>query len=189
MTERSTRQTGKNRDPERIAHTFGPCCDSRCRILILGTMPSPKSREQGFYYGHPQNLFWKTLSDVLGQEEPEPSVEARRAFALKNHVALWDVLESCRIQGADDSSIREAVPVDLWKIFETAPEIRAVFTTGKKAKELYDKYKEEMYRNCPGRERLEAVYLPSTSPANRGVQKTDRYRELWAQVADALKDG
>lgn len=173
---------------ERVTHTFGPCCDSGCRILILGTMPSPKSREQGFYYGHPQNLFWKTLSRLLEQEEPEATPEARRSFALKNHIALWDVLASCDIHGAEDSSISNETPNVLSELLNEAPELNAVFTTGKKAKALYDKYKEEMYRGC-GRPPMEAVYLPSTSPANRALQKSERYWELWNLVKEALKDG
>lgn len=172
---------------ERVSHTFGPCCDSECRILIMGTMPSPKSREQGFYYGHPQNLFWGTLARLLGQPEPEPSPDARRTFALKHHIALWDVLDSCDIRGAEDNSIKNETPNDLLEIFRTAPDIGAVFTTGKKAKALYDKYSSEMYRNCGGKEPIEAIYLPSTSPANRVQQKTELYWELWGLVKDALK--
>lgn len=172
---------------ERVNHTFGPCGDRECRILILGTMPSPKSREQGFYYGHPQNVFWMTLARTLGQEEPEPNPEARKNFVLANHIALWDVIGSCDIKGAEDSSIRNEEPVDLAEMFRISPRITAVFTTGKKAKALYDKYEGQMYRNCPERKGLEAVYLPSTSPANRAQQGKPLYWERWNLVAEALK--
>ena len=140
-----------------VTHQFGPCYDQRSRVLILGSIPSPKSREQGFYYGHPRNRFWRVMADVLGEPFPE-TVEARKAFLLRNRIALWDVLASCRIRGADDSSIREPIPNDLGLILQEAP-IEAVFTTGKKAKELYD-------RMCRDRWGIEAFNLPSTSPAN-----------------------
>lgn len=179
---------------KKVYHTFGPCCDEECKILILGTMPSPKSREQGFYYGHPQNIFWKTLSRVLGQPEPAPTLEARRKFVLKNHIALWDVIKSCEIKGAEDGSIQNEIPNDMGEIFRTAPGIQTIFTTGKKAKQLYDKYCDQMFENWkPEGEEVagwlppKAVYLPSTSPANRALQNKDMYWDLWRKVGKALQ--
>ena len=97
---------------EHVAHTFGPVYDARSRILILGSMPSVKSREQQFYYGHPQNRFWKVLSAVLDEEVPG-TVEEKKAFLLRNKVALWDVVASCDIIGSSDSSIRNVKANDM----------------------------------------------------------------------------
>ena len=143
---------------ELVTHTLGPVWDSRSRVLILGTMPSPASRAQGFYYGHPQNRFWKVLAAVLEQQEPSATPEARRAFVLQNGIVLFDVLQSCEIVGAADASIRKGMPNDFGKIFAGA-EIRGVFTTGAKAYALY----ESLCRKQTGRP---AVSLPSTSAAN-----------------------
>ena len=120
-----------------VTHEFDAFFDKDSRVLILGTIPSPKSREQGFYYGHPQNRFWKVLADVLGEEFPQ-TVEERKRFLKRNHIALWDVLESCEIKGASDVSIRNARPNDMNRILQAA-DIRAIFATGAKAAQLYKK--------------------------------------------------
>ena len=146
-----------NTKPERIVHEISPVYDTRSRILILGTMPSPKSRETGFFYGHPQNRFWRVMASILKSPLPQ-TVEEKRMLMLENRIALWDVLHSCTIVGAGDASIRDAVPNDLAPILRTA-DIRAVFTTGSKAFALYNRY------IMPHVER-EAILLPSTSPAN-----------------------
>ena len=115
----------------RVVHPLAPVFDKDSRVLILGTMPSPKSRETGFYYGHPQNRFWRVMAQLL--DEPFPaSREERLALALRRHFALWDVLASCEIRGADDGSIRAPEANDLSAVLDRAP-IRAVFTTGTKA--------------------------------------------------------
>ena len=120
-----------------VTHEFDAFFDRDSRVLILGTIPSPKSREQGFYYGHPQNRFWKVLADVLDEDFPE-TVAERKAFLTRNHIALWDVLASCEIRGASDMSIRNAEPNDMNRILKTA-DIQAIFATGAKAAELYKK--------------------------------------------------
>ena len=120
-----------------VTHEFDAFFDKDSRVLILGTIPSPKSREQGFYYGHPQNRFWKVLADVLGEEFPQ-TVEERKGFLKRNHIALWDVLESCEIKGASDISIRNARPNDMNRILQAA-DIRAIFATDAKAAQLYKK--------------------------------------------------
>ena len=140
-----------------VTHTIPPVYDRESRVLLLGTMPSPKSREAGFYYGHPQNRMWPVLARVFGEETPM-GTEARRAFLLRHHIAMWDVLASCTIHGAEDSSIRDAVPNDVGMLLRLAP-IGAIYTTGKKAFSLYRKY----LLPETGRE---AICLPSTSPAN-----------------------
>ncbi|MBE6906285.1 DNA-deoxyinosine glycosylase [Marasmitruncus massiliensis] len=143
--------------PERIVHEISPVYDTRSRVLVLGTMPSPKSREAGFFYGHPQNRFWRVMASILKSPLPR-TTEEKRALMLENRIALWDVLHSCMIEGAGDASIRDAVPNDLTPILRAA-DIRAVFTTGTKAFALYNRY----IRPNVGRE---AIPLPSTSPAN-----------------------
>ena len=157
---------------EHIVHTIEPVFDSDSRVLILGTMPSPKSREVGFYYGHPRNRFWKVLALVLGESEPS-SITEKIALLHRRHIALWDVLAACEIEGASDASIRQPKPNNLACIFSAAP-IRAVFTTGAAAYRLYQKYQAPLTG-------LTAYRLPSTSPANCAVsleQLAEAYREI-----------
>lgn len=154
----------------RVEHEFPPVYDGNSRVLILGTIPSPKSRERGFYYMHPQNRFWCMLSEILGEEVPA-DIQGRRDMCLKHGIALWDVLAECSIDGASDSSIKNAVPNRLEVIFRAA-DIRAVFTTGKKAQALYERFFPDS---------IKAVCLPSTSPANRTVSEAEmleRYRAI-----------
>ena len=160
-----------------VTHEFDAFFDKDSRVLILGTIPSPKSREQGFYYGHPQNWFWKVLADVLGEEFPQ-TVEERKRFLKRNHIALWDVLESCEIKGASDVSIRNARPNDMNRILQAA-DIRAIFATGAKAAQLYKKL---CFPECG----VEAVRLPSTSPANCGCSY-EKLREAYSQICDYVR--
>lgn len=145
------------RESERVVHEFGPFYDSDSKVLILGSIPSPKSREQGFYYGHPRNRFWSVLAALFCEETPE-TVEDRKAFLTRHRIALWDVLDSCEIRGAEDSSIRDPQPNDMRLILDAA-DIAAVFTTGGKAAKLYEKL-------CLPVCGVPAMSLPSTSPAN-----------------------
>lgn len=147
-----------------VTHEIQPVFDSRSHVLLLGTMPSPASREQGFYYGHPQNRFWRVLTAIF--DEPAPrTIEEKRDMLLRHHVALWDVLASCEIEGASDASIRDAQPNDLARIFDAA-DIRAVFATGAKAGELYRKLVEPTLG-------VPCATLPSTSPANAKMKLAD----------------
>lgn len=142
---------------EHIEHGIPPVFNAESRVLILGTMPSPKSRENGFYYMHPQNRFWRVISTVLG--EPLPTTNGERAsLLLKNKIALWDTLAQCDIIGASDCSVKNAVPNDLSVITDTA-DIKAIFTTGKTAYKYYCRFQQE-------KTGIEAICLPSTSPAN-----------------------
>ncbi|MBR5135177.1 MAG: DNA-deoxyinosine glycosylase [Clostridia bacterium] len=143
---------------ERVHHILEPWYTDHSTSLILGTIPSPKSREYGCYYGHPQNRFWKTIATVFEEATPE-TTEDRYQFISRHRLALWDVLESCDIRGAEDSAIIDPIANDLSIILKQAP-IKRIFTTGKKAKELYDTLLLPSYG-------IEAVALPSTSPANR----------------------
>ena len=160
-----------------VTHEFDAFFDKDSRVLILGTIPSPKSREQGFYYGHPQNRFWKVLADVLDEEFPQ-TVEERKGFLKRNHIALWDVLESCEIKGASDVSIRNARPNDMNRILQEA-DIRAIFATGAKAAQLYKKL---CFPECG----VEAVRLPSTSPANCRCSY-ETLREAYSQICDYVR--
>lgn len=159
----------------RVEHEFPPVYDENSRVLILGTIPSPKSRERGFYYMHPQNRFWRMLCAVLGDEVPQ-DIPGRRELCLKHGVALWDVLSECSIDGASDSSIKDAVPNPLEVIFNSA-DIRAVFTTGKKAQALYERFFPDG---------MKAVCLPSTSPANRTISESEML-EKYRVIAEYCK--
>jgi hypoxanthine-DNA glycosylase len=142
---------------ELLFHTISPVYNSKSRILMLGSFPSPKSRETSFFYGHPQNRFWPVLAKVFSADTPASNDE-KKQFLLDRHIALWDVLSSCTIQNADDASIRNYKANDLSMILEAA-DIKAVFTTGGKAHQLYNKL-------CLLRTNIPAIALPSTSPAN-----------------------
>ena len=162
---------------EHIIHSIEPVFDTESRVLILGTMPSPKSREVQFYYGHPQNRFWRVLAAVLGEEVPQ-SVPEKKAMLLRHRIALWDVLAECEITGASDSSIRNPVANDLSVILDHAP-VQAVFTTGATTWKLYTR----LQKPHTG---IEAVRLPSTSPANCAVKMealTEAYKAilLWLE--------
>ena len=157
---------------EHIIHSIEPVFDAESRVLILGTMPSPKSREVQFYYEHPQNRFWRVLAAVLGEEVPQ-SVPEKKAMLLRHRIALWDVLAECEITGASDSSIRNPVANDLSVILDHAP-VQAVFTTGATAWKLYTR----LQKPHTG---IEAVRLPSTSPANCAVKMealTEAYKVI-----------
>lgn len=157
---------------EHIIHSIEPIFDAESRVLILGTMPSPKSREVQFYYGHPQNRFWRVLAAVLGEEVPQ-SIPEKKAMLLRHRIALWDVLAECEITGASDSSIRNPVANDLSVILGHAP-VQAVFTTGATAWKLYTR----LQKPHTG---IEAVRLPSTSPANCAVKMealTEAYKAI-----------
>ena len=140
-----------------IVHPIPPFYNSDSEILILGSFPSVKSRETGFFYGHPQNRFWKVLAALTREEVPQ-TIEEKKALLLRNRIALWDVIGSCEIEGSSDASIRNVVPNDLRIVLDHAP-IRTICVNGKTAYRYYEKYT----RQQTGRE---AVCLPSTSPAN-----------------------
>ena len=140
-----------------IQHPIEPIFDKNSRILILGSFPSVKSREEGFFYGHPQNRFWKVLASICEEDVPV-SIEEKKALLHKNNIAVWDVIKSCDIEGSSDSSIRNVVANDLNIILREA-DIEQIYVNGKKAEQLYKQYiLPDINRN--------AIYLPSTSPAN-----------------------
>lgn len=159
-----------------IQHPFPALYDEHARILILGSFPSVKSREQQFFYGHKQNRFWKVTSGLLGCSVPE-SIPEKRQMLLSHHIAVWDVIASCSIEGSSDSSIRDVIPNDLTDILSQA-DIQAVFTNGGKAHELYQKY------TCP-KTGISAIKLPSTSPANAAFS-VEKLKAEWACILPYL---
>ncbi len=153
-----------------IIHPIPPIYDDRSDILILGSFPSVRSREEGFFYGHPQNRFWKVVSAVFGSETPQ-TIPEKKAFLLRNHIALWDVIGSCDIDGSADSSIRNVCANDLNVILNHS-DIRQIYVNGQTAYKYYRKYSEE----GTGRS---AMCLPSTSPAN-AAWTLERLTEAWS---------
>lgn len=141
----------------RLQHEFQPIYDSRSRVLILGSFPSVTSREQNFYYGHPQNRFWRLLAIICNEDIPL-TTERKKALCLAHGIALWDVIESCDIEGSSDSSIKNARVNDLSVILDNCS-IKQIFVNGGTAYKLFVKYQQKE----TGRT---AVRLPSTSPAN-----------------------
>lgn len=161
-----------------VVHPFPPLYDENSIILILGSFPSVKSREQMFFYGHPQNRFWRVLSAVLEYPLPE-TIEEKRRFLHSAQVALWDVIGTCDIIGSSDSSIKNVVPNDLTQIFQKA-DIRKIFVNGKTAFKYYNKYTKDVI----GRD---AVCLPSTSPAN-AAYSVERLIEEWSTKIRRISD-
>jgi len=141
---------------ESHAHPFAPVFDENSRILILGTFPSVKSRANAFYYGHPQNRFWKMLAVIYGEDAPV-TIDEKKQFLLRRRLALWDVIASCDIVGSGDSSIRNAVPNDLSQVLSAAP-VRHILLNGQMAGKLFEKHN--------GGLQIARDILPSTSPAN-----------------------
>lgn len=152
-----------------ITHPFPPVFDDNSRVLILGSFPSVKSREVSFYYGNPQNRFWRVLAALFGGDVPS-TVEEKRAFLLSHGIALWDVIASCDIVGSDDSSIKNALPNDV-KSLVAKTRIERVFTNGGTAHRLYRAHLEREVG-------IEAAALPSTSPANASYSLM-RLVEAW----------
>lgn len=156
----------------RVTHPFPPVVDENCGILILGSFPSVKSREDGFFYGHPQNRFWRMLAAVFGEDIPA-DIPAKKALLLRHHIALWDVIASCEIEGSSDASVKNAVPVDIARVLRAAP-ITRVICNGALAGKLYARY----LQPATG---IGAVVLPSTSPAN-AAWSLERLTDAWRDM-------
>ena len=155
-----------------VIHPIDPIYDENSRILILGSFPSVRSRAEMFYYGHPRNRFWKVIAAVCGEALPE-TVEAKRALLLRHNIALWDVIESCEIEGSADNSIREVKPNDLRRVLDHAP-IEAICVNGGTAFKFYKRLMLSKYD-------LPAIRLPSTSPAN-AAWSIERLTAEWRQI-------
>ena len=152
-------------------HPIPPVYDEDSEILILGSFPSVKSRAEGFFYGHPRNRFWKILSSIYDEKTPE-TIEERKTFLLKNHIAVWDVIRSCDIRGSSDASIRNVLPNNISSLLKKT-KIQRIYVNGKTAEKLYRKYLEENAGK--------AQVLPSSSPANAGYS-LERLIEEWRRL-------
>ena len=159
-----------------IVHSFEPVYDKDSEILILGTLPSVKSRENNFYYGHKQNRFWKVLATLLKEPVPE-TIEEKKAMLLAHRVALWDVIQSCDIKGSSDSSIKNVQPTDIGMILEKT-NVTQIYANGNKAGQLYKRYQFPVTG-------IEATVLPSTSPAN-AAWSLARLCEAWKTILHDL---
>ena len=157
-----------------IIHPFPPLYDSESEILILGSFPSVKSREQKFFYGHKQNRFWKVMAAVLETAVPE-TIEEKKKMLYRHHIALWDSIYSCDIIGSSDSSIKNAVPTDLGQII-TASKIRQIFCNGAASGICFKKYQEKELQ-------ITADILPSTSPAN-AAYSLEKLISIWRKIKE-----
>lgn len=163
----------KKAQPTHIVHPIPAFYDETSEILILGSFPSVKTRESGFFYGHPQNRFWKLMTELFHEGKVPGTKEEKAALLKRNHIALWDSIHECDITGSSDSSIKNAVPNDFSEILSTA-DIRQIFTNGKKSHEIYMKY-------CFPQTGRQDICLPSTSPANAAFSM-ERLREEWRVI-------
>ena len=163
---------GEKQSYQHVVHTFGPLYNADSKILILGSMPSPASREVGFYYGHPRNRFWKVLAELFGMPLPE-CIEEKKALVLSHGIALWDTIEECDIIGASDSSVKNVVPTEIPSLLAET-NVKRILCNGALSKKIYDKYQLE-------RTGIPALQMPSTSPAN-AAWSLERLVEEWGKV-------
>ncbi len=160
-----------------IIHPFKPLYDENSEILILGSLPSVKSREQNFFYGHKQNRFWKLIAKLYGEAEPAyDDIQAKKALILNHKIALWDTIYSCDIIGSSDSSIKNVVPTDLRVILEHS-NVKRIYCNGAASGKYYERFHE-------ARLGIKAVTLPSTSPAN-AAWKLDMLIDAWGIITQS----
>ena len=163
---------------EIVKHPIAPIYDENSKIVVLGSFPSVKSREQQFFYGHPQNRFWKVTAALT--EEPVPqTIEEKKKLLLEHHIAIWDVVSQCDIEGSSDSSIRNVVPADLSEILQNS-RVKAIFANGSTAARLYDRYQKKQTG-------MEIITLPSTSPANAACSLQDLL-QAWSVIRTYLQN-
>ncbi len=161
---------------EKVNHEIPPIYDENSKILILGSFPSVKSRENQFFYHHPQNRFWKVMASIFNEDIPA-TIEDKKSLLIINKVALWDVIKSCEIEGSSDSSIRNVVPNDINLILEKS-NIQQIFCNGNKSYSLYKKYLEKDTG-------IKSISLPSTSPANARFN-LDMLVHEWRVILDFI---
>ena len=157
--------------PEHIIHPFEPFFRPDSKILIVGSLPSVKSRENGFYYGHPQNRFWKMLAQIFAENTPA-SIEEKQQFLEKHKIAVYDSIKECTINGSSDSSIRNVIPSDIAKIV-SASKIAKILANGKTAAKYFLKYQNQNLCQM-------LKILPSTSPANAAFS-LEKLVEIWGK--------
>ncbi len=160
---------------ENVKHPLNPIYNQDSKILILGTMPSVASRKYGFYYGHPQNRFWKTLASVFSEIFPK-SISDKKNFVLRNNIALWDVIKSCNIHCSSDASIKNVIPNDINSLIKKTS-ITKIYCTGKKACSLYDFF---IFQKTG----IKSIYLPSTSAANRARWSDEKLIEAYKVIRE-----
>ena len=158
---------------KRVFHELEPIYDKNSEILILGSFPSVKSRENHFYYGHPQNRFWRILEHLFDVKFID--IESKKKFLYEHHIALWDVIESCEIEGSSDASITNVKINDIKKIIDES-QIKKIYVNGKKAEELYNKYVFNQVN-------ISCIVLPSTSPANASYT-FDKLIKKWEVITN-----
>ena len=163
---------------QQLSHEFEPVYNQESKILILGTFPSVKSREGKFYYGHPQNRFWKLLARLTNWPQPT-TIPEKKEMLLKNNIAIWDVIQSCEIAGSSDSSIKNVIANDLTQVLSDSS-ITRIYANGKTAEKLYNKYVKPQTG-------IDVVPLPSTSPAN-AAYSLDRLAASWAKILEVLEN-
>lgn len=157
-----------------VRHPIPPLFAANSKVLILGSFPSVKSRESGFFYGHPQNRFWQVIAELFDSPIPQ-TVEEKSQLILKNQLALWDVIASCEISGSSDASIKDVVPNDLSVVLQNS-RIEKIFVNGKTAEKYYKKYQQPLCN-------MEAICLPSTSAANASWNM-ERLKSAWRLILD-----
>ncbi len=157
-------------EEDRVIHPFPPLIDQETTILILGSFPSVKSREQLFYYGHKQNRFWKVIASLYSEEVPT-TIEDKKQLLYKHHIGLWDVIKECTIKGSSDSSIKDVIPNDIEQLIRDYP-IKHIYCNGKLSYNLFNKY---IHVDIP------VTSLPSTSPAN-AAYSIDKLLEYWKDI-------
>ena len=155
-----------------IIHPIPPLFSKESETLILGSFPSVKSREAAFFYGHPQNRFWVVVAEIYGCEKPL-TIEEKKKLVLENKLAMWDVIESCEIEGSADSTISNVTANDL-EIILSNSKVDRIFVNGKTAEKYYNKY---TYPKTG----IKAICLPSTSPAN-AAWGIERLVEAWKVI-------
>ncbi|MBQ7503831.1 MAG: DNA-deoxyinosine glycosylase [Ruminococcus sp.] len=162
-------------ETKNIIHPFPPLYDENSKILILGSFPSVKSREAMFFYGHPQNRFWRVIAALYGEEAPQ-NIDEKKRLILSHNLALWDSIQSCTITGSSDSSVKDVVPNDLFLIINNS-KVDRVFCNGALSHKMYMKFIFPLTN-------IKAVKLPSTSPAN-AAYSLDRLIEEWKVIKNA----
>lgn len=171
-------KTNPKPEEDRIFHPFGPFYDRSSRFLILSSFPSVKSREAGFFYGHPRNRFWRVLAGVFGLPAPGNEIPEKQAFLRACHAALWDVTAACRITGSADAAIRNASGNDLAPLLQNSA-VSAIFVNGKTALTYYNRFQ------LP-ETGIPAILLPSTSPANAAWSEAELIRAWRQKILPAL---
>lgn len=159
-----------------VEHPFEPIYDKNSTILILGTMPSVKSRQAGFYYAHPRNAFWRIISDICGCSVPDAD-EGKKQMLLNNHIALWDVCKNCDIHGSSDSSIRNEIPTDIPRLINEAS-IRKIYANSHTAAKQYNKLVRPQTN-------MDIVELPSTSPAYCRISEEEK-KKIWKEAIELI---